>query len=222
MAPTHAKIAEDSFVAECETVACLMRHYVEAPTTLGWLRICGHLGGGCRTCHSSLLARCRRALAKYDPPPRTADADDVCQILFLKLLRHRWDPDQAPLGAWIAVIVQRIVIDEIRRADQKFEPIEDEVESPLERVVRESDSKLMTWLTPDGTAELEDLLTRVREAVEQLPFAEQQVLILHFVEGFTIREIAEVLGRSPARVFRQIHAALEGVRRLLGEGCDSA
>ncbi len=222
MPRTHVGMAEDPFVAECQTLTGLTRGFADSPKSLGWLRLCGHLGGGCHACHSALLARCRKALKKYNPPPRTADADDVSQIVFLKLLNHRWDPDRAPLGAWIGVLVQRIVIDEIRRADQQHQVIEDRPEPDLERAVRESSIALVKWLTPDGVAEWNDTVDRLRRALARLPFGGRQVLSLRFVEGNTLREIAEVLGRPLTTVHRQAEAALERLRRLMREGCDSS
>ncbi|MBX6395332.1 MAG: FliA/WhiG family RNA polymerase sigma factor [Alicyclobacillaceae bacterium] len=52
------------------------------------------------------------------------------------------------------------------------------------------------------------------EAIQRLPRKEQWVLSLHYVEGLSFKEVAEVLGVTPARV-SQLHA--KAILRLRGQ-----
>ena len=57
----------------------------------------------------------------------------------------------------------------------------------------------------------------VREAVHSLPEKQRMVIVLHYFEGKTSEEIAEVLGVSVGTVWSRIHYAVKRLRGSLSE-----
>jgi RNA polymerase sigma-70 factor (ECF subfamily) len=63
--------------------------------------------------------------------------------------------------------------------------------------------------TPERQVERDQELTRLRAAIEALPLRCRQVLILHRFRGLSHRQIAELLGITPAAVEKQMVRALK-------------
>lgn len=57
----------------------------------------------------------------------------------------------------------------------------------------------------------------VRNAVHDLPDKQRAVVILHYFEGKTCQEIAEILGLSVGTVWSRIHYAVKRLKATLGE-----
>lgn len=58
---------------------------------------------------------------------------------------------------------------------------------------------------PLAVCELEDLRARLARAIDELPERERLIVALHYYDGLTSKEIAEILGVSEGRV-SQLHA----------------
>ena len=58
-----------------------------------------------------------------------------------------------------------------------------------------------------------EILTRVKE----LPFRERQIVILHFWNRMTLRDIADTLGMSPSTVFREMEKAKKRLKLEMEE-----
>jgi RNA polymerase sigma-70 factor (ECF subfamily) len=75
----------------------------------------------------------------------------------------------------------------------------------------------MSFETPDRRAEARDEFARLERALEQLPPAQREVVLLARVVGAGADEIAKVTGSTPGAVRVQLHRALHRLRGLLGE-----
>jgi RNA polymerase sigma-70 factor (ECF subfamily) len=112
-----------------------------------------------------------------------ARAADLVQDTMVRALEKgdQWRQDAGP-GAWLRTILRNLAFDHARKSTREVvvEAVEDDwrrdeyTVSPEAVVVRASDR-----------AELEDALVR-------LPFMYRVAVLLHDVEGMTVREIAEV------------------------------
>jgi len=60
----------------------------------------------------------------------------------------------------------------------------------------------------------------VRMAIGKLPTEQQALLALRYSEGFTIEQIAKVLGLPEGTVKSRVHRTLEKLRQMLGTGHD--
>lgn len=56
---------------------------------------------------------------------------------------------------------------------------------------------------------------QVRKALRQVPAGQRAILVLRFYAGYSVDEVAEILGRSPGTVKSQTARGLATLRRLL-------
>jgi len=112
-------------------------------------------------------------------------AADLVQDAFLRAdtAIDQWRGD-APLASWLRRIIHNLAIDRSRRSQR---------EVPVEEVEQR-------WrddaYTVDAAAVAERAQTReeLEDALARLPFGYRSVVLLHDVEGWTVAEIAELLG----------------------------
>jgi uncharacterized protein len=124
------------------------------------------------------------------------EAEDVVQetllrgFLALATLRRR---DRA--GAWLVAIAANLARMRLRQGHMKT-------------IVLDGELAL-------GCPEEEPMLEEVREALEALPASAREVLLAHYVEGFSCAEIAERAGSTPGAVRVRLHRARGQLRALL-------
>jgi len=133
------------------------------------------------------------------------DADDAAQDAFLAALTKldRYDP-QRPFGPWLMRIVANAATDRRRR-----------------RTVRRTE-QLDPGLTaggprPDADAERSALGERLRAGLAQLTPRRRLAVVLFDVEGYTHREIGEILGIPEGSVRSEVFHARRRLRELLAD-----
>jgi RNA polymerase sigma-70 factor (ECF subfamily) len=139
---------------------------------------------------------------------RPHEVDDVVQDAFVAALRGLSSlHDGQAFAKWLGSIVVRVARRRIQRARLRrrlritpTDPLD------VDRLVSES-------APPDVAAELR----AVYELVDGLPPDERIALVLRRVEGLTVPEIAERMGRSTATVKRRLGSAEERLTGRLGE-----
>jgi len=144
--------------------------------------------------HAVLLARL---------PP--ADAEDQVQEVFLiawKKLAQLDDP--SVFGAWLAAIARHRAVDCHRRR-RPTEPLADGLPDP--RSASSSD-----------TAEARNVLA----AIQSLPEAYRETLVMRLCEGMSGPEIAEVTGLEPGSVRINLHRGMKLLREKLGVELEAA
>ena len=114
----------------------------------------------------------------------------------MKLHSRPPTPPVANLGGWLHRVATRAAIDRLRRRQRRAE--DSLPERPL--VAKRSDR----IASPD-----------IERAVAQLPEHGRRVFLLHDVEGFKHREIAEFLGISEGTSKSQLFRARRLLRNLL-------
>ena len=81
----------------------------------------------------------------------------------------------------------------------------------------ESQPELVDWVAdPDETVELRWVAKSVQDGLKSLTERQRQALVLHYLEGFTKSEVAEVLGVDRSRVTQLIHQGLRNLKVELG------
>ena len=127
----------------------------------------------------------------------TADAEDVCQDVFLKLLGQEsgnWDPEH--LKAWLIRATLNRCTDihrfRLRRPVLALEDIPDAAQSGDPRGVE-------LW-----------------DAVARLPEKLRTAVHLHYAEGYSTEDIAALLEVPPATVRTRLHRARRQLKDLLG------
>jgi RNA polymerase sigma-70 factor (ECF subfamily) len=136
----------------------------------------------------------------------TAAAEDVCQDAFVYAIERIDDcREPARFGAWLFQITRNRSRNHVRDhgSGRHLEigtvPLADPLPSPAD------------------DAERAQLRERLLAALGELPEERREIVLLHDLEGWTHREIAERLGLPPGTVRSHLHHARRRLRGLLGE-----
>jgi len=143
-----------------------------------------------RMVHGVLMARVPRS-----------DVDDLVQDVFMMAMQRIASlRTPAAFGGWLAAIARTRAIDHLRRQPRTTEL----VEGMLEDVPAED---------PDRSE-----LMSVLAAIERLPLAYRETLVLRFVEGMTGQEISLKTGLTEGSVRVNLHRGMKQLKEELGRG----
>jgi len=144
-------------------------------------------------------------LRRLGDPERAAD---LFQELFLRLHRnrHRFDPGR-PFAIWLFTIANNLVRDNLRMTRSlDFERVETEDALPPSKSA-----------TPEESAAAAEVGEKIAMAIQALPEAQKEVLLLARFEGLSHKQIAEITGRSRLAARQLLYRALQNLRRRLSE-----
>ena len=132
----------------------------------------------------------------------TANADDLMQELWERVIALRSTNMQHVVSpvAFLFRMLRNLVIDQHRRS-------KDEISLEEGAISME---------TPTGR-ETTDLETIILEALEKLPEADKEILVLNIYSGYKFGEIAEMLGKSSDAVWQQASRARTKLRTIVLE-----
>jgi RNA polymerase sigma-70 factor (ECF subfamily) len=133
-----------------------------------------------------------------------AEADDVTSEVFHRALQAmpRYEP-RRPFLAFLYTIARNVIADRFRRARHTV---------PLDEA---ADARSEERPLDERAGELDDA-RKLRVALAQLTPLQQEVIVLRFVEGWSLEEIASIQGK-PASTVRGIQfRALAALREILG------
>ncbi|HHK41791.1 MAG TPA: sigma-70 family RNA polymerase sigma factor, partial [Planctomycetaceae bacterium] len=85
-----------------------------------------------------------------------------------------------------------------------------------EQQVNTGDEPASGELAPENAAMRTEQVEQVRDAIDQLPDDQRDILVLREIEGFCYEEIARVLDLAPGTVRSRLHRARARLRELLG------
>jgi len=128
---------------------------------------------------------------------------DLVQESFIAAVRHLGTlRDDDRFGSWLFGIAHQKCVQRWRK---RTEVLLEEVPEPPEKF-------------DDGPDDL--LIRREQEAafmslLEQLPASQRAVLLLHYVEDFSLEEIARITDAPPGTVKSRLHYAKKSLRKLL-------
>jgi RNA polymerase sigma-70 factor (ECF subfamily) len=134
----------------------------------------------------------------YSMTGRAEDAEDVLQSLFLQLLRRELPPqlkdNPKPYLYKAAVNLSLNLIRSRKRL-----------------ILTDSFEHAAVCRQPD------DLQSRLLEAVAQLTPNAIEILILHYVHGYSDKEIAKLLGRSRGTIAVTLFRSRARLKKLIGD-----
>lgn len=102
--------------------------------------------------------------------------------------------EEAWFATWITRILIRVCVD-IQRRQKRMTPVDTLPE------------------TPTG----EDSCAALREAVDSLPQKLRTMVVLYYMEGYDVQEIARIMGTTKGAVCAGLSRAREKLRSMLGE-----
>ncbi len=136
------------------------------------------------------------------------EAEDVVHDAFVVVWRKiaRFDPERGSLRAWLMTIVRNRAIDRLRARRPTIE-------------VGDADERSLLRTGPNPT--WEQALQRtsasdVRSALASLPEEQRRAVELAYFEGYTYREVAEVMGVPHGTASGRLRLALAKLREALG------
>ncbi len=137
----------------------------------------------------------------YHLGAQTPDAEDVLQETWLAAIKslpafH----GKARLFTWLCSIAQHKIVDHRRRrGDKTAAPLyDDQARQNGDNHIGATETRLV-----------------IRQALGKLPASQQQVLLLKYIQGLSVGEIAAMTGRSPKAVESLLSRAREGMRAAL-------
>jgi RNA polymerase sigma-70 factor (ECF subfamily) len=132
---------------------------------------------------------------------------DLVQETFIAAVRHIGGlRDGDKFGSWLFGIAHQKCIQRWRKQNRD-EMLRDEIAAAPDELENGPDDLLMQQ---EQEAEFMELLN-------QLPLPQRSVLLLHFVEDFSLEEIAGITGTPIGTVKSRLHYAKRALRKLLEE-----
>jgi RNA polymerase sigma-70 factor, ECF subfamily len=138
----------------------------------------------------------------------SAVAEDLAQDCFLKLhhYAHRIDTS-LPLAPWLYRVTVNLAYTWISRRQKRrisLEGLVDQLMTPAGHA-------------PDQLAEHAEIRARVQSAIGELHLNQRVVVVLHYLSGLSIEEIAEILECPVGTVKSRLYYARENLRHKLGD-----
>ena len=131
-------------------------------------------------------------------------AEEILQDIFYQVWRaaEKFDPQRGSLPGWLLVVARNRAISKLRRpgGSGADELNENAVACPFNL---------------ESAASQNQLLGRVRGAMQSLPEGQREAIELAYFEGMTHSEIASKTGEALGTVKTRIRSALEVLRRVV-------
>ena len=145
------------------------------------------------------------------------EAEDIYQDVWLKVIRHAADYRSGNFRAWLWQIVRNKATDRMRKMSPSLildSPISAEGESEETIVDQLSDDR-----AADALMQIEEVERRrvVCEAIEALPMAQREVILLRVNGELPFKEIADMLATPIGTVLARMHKAVKSLKDTLAK-----
>ena len=129
-------------------------------------------------------------------------AQDICQETFLKAWKSlpNFSQKGGSLQAYIFKIARNLIIDLSRKKkEERLSPYHDiEINYDLEEKIEKKDN-----------------IAKLHQAMAKLTETERQIIILHYFEDMTTREVAKVIGIKEGNLRVKTHRTLKKLKETL-------
>jgi RNA polymerase sigma-70 factor (ECF subfamily) len=136
-------------------------------------------------------------------------AEDLTSECFFRALRSmgsfRWQGKD--FGAWLMTIARNLTTDHFKAGRTRREYATEDM-SPHDGATEGPESAVLASLTNEA----------LLSALKELPHEQQECLIMRFLQGLSIAETAQVLGRSDGAVKQLQLRGVRNLAKLLPEG----
>lgn len=133
-------------------------------------------------------------------------AEDIIQECFVCLLTHaKRVRTDAPVGPWLYRVAINLSCDWVNHRQRWSVSLSKLVER---------------WTAPlrvEGAVEEREIQEKIREAICALPLPQQVVIVLYYLEGLSLKEIAEILEVPEGTIKSRLHYGREALKASLAE-----
>jgi RNA polymerase sigma-70 factor, ECF subfamily len=131
-------------------------------------------------------------------------APDVLQEVWMKAFRGiRKLKDPGRLRPWLYTMTHGIAVDRIRQSSSRE---------------RAEEAYAETWEEAAELTFAEEDAAALHRALDELEPRQREVLVLHFLEEFSLAEISEIIGCPEGTVKSRLHYAKKALRAVLLRG----
>jgi RNA polymerase sigma-70 factor (ECF subfamily) len=132
-------------------------------------------------------------------------AEDLTGDVFIRALQSMasYKDQGKPFKAWLYRIAHARVVDHYRRTDRR--PNQSDIE----------DEPLATHHDMDGNMMRKQAASALKLAIAELTIEQQQVIILRFIEGYKIDDVAQMVNKKSNAVKALQHRALKAMASKL-------
>nr|HID13551.1 RNA polymerase sigma factor [Anaerolineae bacterium] len=135
-------------------------------------------------------------------------AEDILQETFLRIYIYADSIDEArPLGPWLYRVTVNLAYSWVRRARLWLSSIEGFLEHLL----------IPMYQQPERLAEEAERQRILQCAIDSLPLNQRVVVVLYYLEGLSLKEIAYVMDIPEGTVKSRLHYARERLRKAILE-----
>lgn len=120
--------------------------------------------------------------------------DAVAETIAKAWERRQTLRDKSLFATWMTRILIRVCVD-IQRRQKRLIPTDDVAEKPAE----------------------DEKIAALREAIDSLPQKARTMIVLHYMEGYDVREIAKMMGMTKGAVCAGLSRARDKLRAYLEE-----
>jgi RNA polymerase sigma-70 factor (ECF subfamily) len=162
-----------------------------------------------------LVSRYRQALFSWfvGMTGNHADAEDLFQELWFRVIRHADRFNDVSFKAWLWKIARNLLIDFRRKKkpDVSLDAVDDEDSQPL------VDQLASPERGPADRVERDDLSGRVLQAVGRLPPIQRELFLMRVQGGLSFSEIATTLDIPLNTALWRMHDAMTKLKKMLAE-----
>jgi len=116
-------------------------------------------------------------------------AEDVVQEVFIKIWKKREEVQEIEnKEAWCMTVTRNLALDKLRKKKYHHESVEEHY------------SLKDSAMDPAELIQSNDIMKRIRQAIDRLPNDQRQVVHLRDVEGYKYKEIADITGLTIEKV----------------------
>ncbi|ACS80953.1 RNA polymerase sigma factor [Maridesulfovibrio salexigens] len=151
------------------------------------------------------------------------EAEEITQIVFEKINKGLDTfKGNSKLSTWIYMIATKTALDKLKSSSFKHSyagplaPLQIHLPE-IEEIVSKANDNIGS---PDRVLIRDEMNDCIREFIDRLPPDYRTVVILNKIEGFTHKEIAEILKISVETAKIRLHRAKAKLKKSLEVGCD--
>ena len=150
------------------------------------------------------------------------ESEGVAQIVFEKISRSIDSfKGDSKLSTWIFRIASNAALDKLKSSSYKHSPSGPLAPMPIHSPEAESSASLASIQnSPDKKIIKDEMNECIREFVDRLSPDYRTIITLNELEGFTNKEIAEILDISLETAKIRLHRARAKLKESLESGCD--